>query len=113
MTGTIVAGHHPERRITLTGRILFIQRLIGSSSSAAVMLELIRNRTAPAAVVLGSVDAILAIGALVGTALKYDAPPIVLLDPWPAHTPSGWLTVAAEAPAHGHALIAASDHTPA
>ncbi|MEM6849409.1 MAG: DUF126 domain-containing protein [Pseudomonadota bacterium] len=108
VTGTIVAGHHPERGVVLTGRVLLIERLVGSSSSAAIMLELIRNCTAPAAVVLGSVDAILAIGALVGTALDYSAPPIVLLEPWPTHPPQGQLRVTAEGPAHSQALINAT-----
>ena len=112
VTGAIVAGHHPQRGVVLTGRVLLIERLIGSSSSAAIMLELIRNRTTPAAIVLGSVDAILAIGALVGTALEYDAPPIVLLDPWPTHTPQGLLKVTADGPAHSRALIDATDATP-
>jgi predicted aconitase with swiveling domain len=41
------------------------------------MLELLREKTAPAAILLGRADAILALGAVVGQELGYDPIPIL------------------------------------
>ena len=51
---------------------------VGSSSSSAIMLELLRNGVAPAAVLMGTADAILALGVVVGRELGY--PPIPVLE---------------------------------
>ena len=57
-----------------------MERTIGSSSSSAVMLELLRNRVAPAAIVVGRPDAILVLGILVAQELGYSTIPVVRLD---------------------------------
>lgn len=54
-----------------------MERAIGSSSSSAIMLELLRNGVAPAAIVLGSTDAILVLGILVAEELGYPSIPLV------------------------------------
>ena len=41
------------------------------------MLELLREKTAPAAILLGKADAILALGAVVGQELGYEPIPIL------------------------------------
>lgn len=51
------------------------------------MLELLRERTAPAAILMGAADAILALGVVVGRELGYTPVPVVevplaLLDDW-------------------------------
>jgi predicted aconitase with swiveling domain len=76
-TGTIIAAQHPQRGVSIAGKILAIPVAIGSSSSSSVMLELIRAGKAPAAVIMGSVDAILIVGCLVGRELGYQSPPAV------------------------------------
>ena len=68
-TGEVVEANHPQRGEVVTGRILVMPSGRGSSSSATVLAESIRLGTAPAAVVLGEADAIIAIGALVAEAL--------------------------------------------
>ena len=45
------------------------------------MLELLREGTAPAAIVMGRADAILALGAIVGRELGHATVPIVEADP--------------------------------
>lgn len=80
LTGQIHDPRHPRHGTRLGGRILVMERTIGSSSSSAVMLELLRNRVAPAAIVIGRPDAILVLGLLVAEELGYDTIPVVRVD---------------------------------
>lgn len=76
-TGRVSDPRHPQYGESLSGRILVMERAIGSSSSSAIMLELLRNDVAPAAIVLGSTDAILVLGVLVAEELGYPSVPLV------------------------------------
>ncbi|MDE0073811.1 MAG: DUF126 domain-containing protein [Gammaproteobacteria bacterium] len=76
-TGRVSDPRHPQYGEPLGGRILVMERAIGSSSSSAIMLELLRNDVAPAAIVLGSTDAILVLGVLVAEELGYPSIPLV------------------------------------
>jgi len=75
--GVISDPRHPQFGASLAGRVLAIPSAVGSSSSSAIMLELLREKTAPAAILLGRADAILALGAVVGQELGYDPIPIL------------------------------------
>ena len=77
LTGQIGDPRHPRHGTRLGGRVLVMERTIGSSSSSAVMLELLRNRVAPAAIVVGRPDAILMLGLLVAEELGYDTIPML------------------------------------
>jgi predicted aconitase with swiveling domain len=80
-TGEIVEAGHPQRGEVVTGRILVMPSGRGSSSSATVLAEAIRAGTAPAGIVLGEPDDIIATGALVAAEL-YGAPfPVLLVTP--------------------------------
>ncbi len=70
-------AHHGER---IGGRVLFVAEPRGSSSSSAVMLELLRNGHAPSAIVLGRVDAILGLGIVVAREMGWPAIPLYELD---------------------------------
>lgn len=83
-TGAIIAARHPQRGASLAGRVVAIRALIGSSSSASVMLELIHGEVAPAAILLARPDAILVVGCLAGRELGLVGPPVVRLEAWPA-----------------------------
>ena len=76
-TGRVSDPRHPQYDESVRGRILVMERAIGSSSSSAIMLELLRNDVAPAAIVLGSTDAILVLGVLVAEELGYPSIPLV------------------------------------
>jgi predicted aconitase with swiveling domain len=76
-SGAIVDPRHPDHAATLSGRVLAILATIGSSSSSAIMLELLRNGVAPAALLLGNVDAILVLGVMVARELGYPTIPVV------------------------------------
>jgi predicted aconitase with swiveling domain len=80
VAGTIVDPRHPQFGARLEGRVLMIPSAVGSSSSSAIMLELLREGTAPAAILMGRADAILALGAVVAGELGYDTIPIVEVD---------------------------------
>lgn len=78
-SGRIIQVRHPECGQTIGGRILCLPATIGSSSSSAVLLELIRLGIAPAALVMGTPDAILMIGCLVAREMGWTAPPAFAL----------------------------------
>lgn len=77
-TGAITNVRHPQCGAVVTGRVLVVPEPVGSSSSAAVLLELIRAGRAPAAIVLGRPDAILVVGCLVAREMGWAPPPVVL-----------------------------------
>lgn len=77
-TGEIVDAHHPQRGACLTGRVVVMRSGRGSSSSASVLAEAVRARTAPAAILLGEPDLILAIGSAVADELYGVTVPIVV-----------------------------------
>ena len=78
--GTIADPRHPEHGRSISGTVLWVPAAVGSSSSSAIMLELIREGTAPAAVLMGRADAILALGAVVASELGYTPIPVVEVD---------------------------------
>jgi uncharacterized protein len=78
VTGRIVETGHPHRGEVVTGRILVMPSGRGSSSSATVLAEVIRAGTAPAGIVLGEPDEIIAIGALAAAELYGLAIPVVV-----------------------------------
>ena len=79
--GQIVDPRHPEFESIITGTVLAIPAAVGSSSSSAIMLELLREETAPAAILMGKADAILALGGVVGQELGYAPIPIIEVAP--------------------------------
>lgn len=81
VAGTVADPRHPDHGRSIAGTVLLVPAAVGSSSSSAIMLELLREGTAPAAIVLGRADAILALGAVVGRELGYAPISIVELSP--------------------------------
>jgi uncharacterized protein len=80
-TGELIDAHHPQRGVNLSGRVLVMPSGRGSSSSASVLAEAVRAGTAPAAIVLGEPDLILAIGAAVAEELYGVRVPVVVMAP--------------------------------
>jgi predicted aconitase with swiveling domain len=77
-TGTLIDSHHPQVGRMLAGVVLSMPSGRGSSSSSYVFAEAIRAGTAPAAVVLGEADAIVALGAIVAAELYGIEVPVVV-----------------------------------
>lgn len=80
LKGIIADPRHPQHGEPLSGRILVMERTIGSSSSSAIMLELLRGGVSPAGIVLGRPDAILMLGVLVADELGHPTVPVVQVD---------------------------------
>ena len=81
VTGLIADPRHPEYGVSIAGMVLAVPSAVGSSSSSAIMLELIRENTAPAALLLGSADAIVALGVVVAGELGLPTVPVLEV-PW-------------------------------
>lgn len=75
----VTLGGHPQAGQVISNKILVVPNLIGSSSSSAVLLELLYREIAPRAFVLGQRDAILPIGAVVANQMNWNTVPMVLL----------------------------------
>jgi predicted aconitase with swiveling domain len=79
-TGELIDTHHPQRGARIAGNVLILPGGRGSSSSSSVFAECIRNKVAPAALLLGSADPILALGSLVASEVYGISTPVVVLD---------------------------------
>ena len=79
-TGVIADTRHPQFGQSLAGRALLVPATVGSSSAAAILLELVHAKLAPAAVILHEPDAILLLGLIVAKEMGYDTPIALRLD---------------------------------
>jgi predicted aconitase with swiveling domain len=73
-SGRIADVRHPQCGQGIAGRVLFLPGTIGSSSASAVLLELVHNGHAPAALVLHEPDAILLLGLIVAREMSWQTP---------------------------------------
>ena len=76
-SGRITQPRHPDHGRSIAGTVLYTPRGIGSSSSSAVLLELIHAGRAPAALLMGEADAILALGVVVAREMGYGSIPVL------------------------------------
>ena len=79
-TGVITDVHHPQHGVSLAGRVLVMSASRGSSSSSSVLAEQVRAGVAPAAILLSSRDAIVALGALAAAEMCETRLSILLLE---------------------------------
>jgi predicted aconitase with swiveling domain len=79
-TGVIVDPRHPECGRHIAACVLLVPWTVGSSSAAAILLELVHGGNAPAAVVLHEPDAILLLGLIVAREMGYETPIALRLD---------------------------------
>ena len=77
-TSRLTDPRHPQHGVAIAGTVLALAATRGSSSSSAIMLELLARGIAPAALLLAEPDAILALGVIVGREMGYK--PIPVLD---------------------------------
>jgi predicted aconitase with swiveling domain len=80
-TGEITDRRHPLSGRIAAGRILAIPNTIGSSTTTAVLLEAIRAKTAPAAILTTSVDSFLALASIVANEMYGHPIPLIALAP--------------------------------
>ena len=78
-TGEVIDRHHPLSGQLLSGRILAIPSGRGSCTGSSVLMELISNGHAPAALVLAEADEILTLGVLVARTLFERSLPVLCI----------------------------------
>lgn len=78
-TGRIIDRGSDAAGASIAGRVLVLAETRGSSSSSAVMLELIYKELAPAALIVAEPDAILILGALVAGEMNWPTIPVLAL----------------------------------
>jgi predicted aconitase with swiveling domain len=76
-TARLTDPRHPQHGISIAGTVLALAATRGSSSSSAIMLELLARGIAPAALLLAEPDAILALGVIVGREMGYPVIPVL------------------------------------
>ena len=79
-SGRIADVRHPQCGANIAGTVLFVPGTIGSSSGAAVLLELVHAGCAPSALVLHEPDAILLLGLIVAREMSWETPVAIRLD---------------------------------
>lgn len=79
-TGTIADPRHPEHGAEIAGMALMIPATVGSSSAAAILLELVHGGRAPGALILHEPDAILLLGLIVAREMGWETPIAIRLD---------------------------------
>jgi predicted aconitase with swiveling domain len=78
-TGVIIDRRHPLVGHLATGRVLVIPSGRGSCSGSGVLLEAIRNGTAPAAIITSRLDPVISLGCILGDELYASHPPMVVI----------------------------------
>jgi predicted aconitase with swiveling domain len=77
--GDITDPRHPQFGANMSGRIVAMERGIGSSSGSSILLELLANGHGPTGLLLIEPDAILTLGAVVAREMGYATLPIFLI----------------------------------
>ncbi|MCP4418261.1 MAG: DUF126 domain-containing protein [Chloroflexi bacterium] len=78
-TGEIIDRRHPNVGEIVTGRVLVLPAGRGSSSASSILLEAVRQGTAPTAIIMSEIDGILALGAAVAREMYDKSPPVLVL----------------------------------
>lgn len=78
-TGEVIDRRHPLSGRVVTGKVVVLPSGRGSCSASGVLLESIRNGTAPAAFVVSQVDPIIGLGAVLGEELYGLTVPVALV----------------------------------
>ena len=76
-TGDLIDQHHPLCGQNARGKVLGVPFTIGSSTTAAVFLQSIRDGTAPAAIITVGPDSFLALASIVAEEMYGKTVPVV------------------------------------
>jgi len=79
-TGRIIDPRHPQHNSYIGGKVLAMERVVGSSSGSSIMMELLAIGRAPAGLITTETDAILTLGVIVGREMGYGSLPVFLVD---------------------------------
>ena len=78
-TGRISDPRHPQHDVSVTGKILVLPGMVGSSSASYVLTELMMEKLGPAALVIPEPDAILPLAIIVSREMGWGSIPVVRL----------------------------------
>lgn len=78
-TGLISDPRHPEHGVSITGKILVLPGMVGSSSASYVLTELMMEKLGPAALVIPEADAILPLAIIVSREMGWGSIPVIRL----------------------------------
>lgn len=78
-TGEIIDRRHPQSGQNVSGRIIIMPFGRGSSSASSILLQAVKEGTAPAGIILEEADPLLALGSVVAREVYGTAPPIVVV----------------------------------
>ena len=78
-TGEITDRRHDHYGVNVTGKVFLFPKGRGSSTGSAVLLESIRNGTAPAGIINMKEDPILALGVIVSEELYLKTVPVLVI----------------------------------
>lgn len=76
-TGRISDPRHPQHDVSITGKILVLPGMIGSSSASYVLTELMMEKLGPAALVIPEADAILPLAVIVAREMGWGSIPVI------------------------------------
>jgi len=80
-TGVIIDRRHPQYGESVAGKILSMNRSIGSSSGSSILLELFQRGKAPSGIILLEVDFIITLGVVVAREMQFGDIPVVKVQP--------------------------------
>ncbi len=80
-SGRIIDTRHPQYGQCMAGKILVMNRSIGSSSGSSVLLELFQRKLAPVGIILAEPDFIIVLGVVVAREMGYGDIPVIQLSP--------------------------------
>ncbi len=75
----VIATGHPQHGAVISGRVLALERSVGSSSGSSILLELLARKIGPAGIILAEPDQILTLGAVVAQEMSYARIPVLQL----------------------------------
>lgn len=106
-TGEIIDKRHAQSGQIVTNRVLVLPSGRGSSSASSILLEAVKQGTAPAAIITSKTDGILALGAAVAREMYDRSPPVLVLSPdaYSQIKTGQWLTIQSD----GTVVTSASD----
>jgi cis-L-3-hydroxyproline dehydratase len=81
-TGTVIDVHHPLRGSCVTGSVLMLPSTRGSCTGSGVLLDLVLNGKAPAAIVFSQPEDVVTLGAMIAAEM-FDRPLPILRLPQP------------------------------
>ncbi|MDI6870983.1 MAG: DUF126 domain-containing protein [Bacillota bacterium] len=79
-TGVVTDAHHEWRGVSVAGKVLVFPWGAGSSSGCGVLMEMVRCRTNPAAIINLETEAVLALGPIIAEELYGRSFPIVTVE---------------------------------